>query len=891
MNLRDLKLRARALFARRRMEHDLEDELAFHIERETQKHIANGLTPTDARARARARFGSVAVAADECRDARGTAFFDSLMRDVLYAWRSFRRTPLVALTIVTTVGLGLGLVAVVFTILNAFVFLADVVRDPREMFAVRRQGVVVSEDAGGRFTRAQYDALVRETDVFAGAFASGPDVDRWIEGRRMEGSLVTGNFFQVLGVGAARGRTIAPVDDEVGRQVIVLSHRAWSQHFGSDPGVLTRPVLVNSVPFQVIGVMPEGFRGLTIAPPDFWAPLSLLPQVRRIQEGREPGLSVVGRLKPGVSRGQALSALQMWDTRRRALEGTSDRAVANLVLEPKQGTIPLNADAMVMFVPLFFAFGLILLIGCANVANLLLARAVVRQREIGIRLAIGASRRRIICQLLTESLLLALVSAALGFGISRLALQAVVYAVTSTWPPDMGDIRIEVPPADWRVALFLLGGAIVSTLFFALLPSLQATRFELVRAMRGEVVRDARPGRARNALLAIQVMASVLLLICSAVFLRSAMAAADVDPGIRTADVVTMEIQNEQMRGAALEVVRREPSVAAVAAAWPGGLGGRAAIAEGAPVVGKSTITYQFVSPEYFGVLGIDLVRGRGFAQAERNAGAAVAIVSESVARQLWPGLEAVGQVLRLDPDAAINGSSADSQPRDRDDPVLASRSLVVIGVARDVAGFRLGGMRLAGAGVYVPIAPEVARTSLQIRVRGDADRARRVLAERLEAIDPNLATVGTLRTLATMEAFLLGIPFWLTLVLGALALMLTLSGLFSVLSYLVEQRTREIGVRMALGATRGSIGLLVLWQSARPVAIGMLLGGGLTASLGLALLATPAAEQIGSTVRLFDPVAYAISLLCIVIACVCAALIPARRAGRVDPIAALRQN
>ncbi len=229
--------------------------------------------------RARARFGSVTVAADECRDARGTAFVDSLMRDVLYAWRSFRRAPLVALTIVTTVGLGLGLVAVVFTILNAFVFLADDVRNPQEMFAVQRQGVVVGENAGGAFTRAQYEALVRETDVFAGAFAAGPDIDRWIEGVRMEGALVTGNFFHVLGVSAARGRTITPADDEAGRQAIVLSHRAWSRYFASDPGVLTRPVLVNGVPFQVIGVMKEGFRGLTIAAPDFWAPLSLDPQV------------------------------------------------------------------------------------------------------------------------------------------------------------------------------------------------------------------------------------------------------------------------------------------------------------------------------------------------------------------------------------------------------------------------------------------------------------------------------------------------------------------------------------------------------------------------------------------------------------------------------------
>ncbi len=200
--------------------------------------------------------------------------------------------------------------------------------------------------------------------------------------------------------------------------------------------------------------------------------------------------------------------------------------------------------------------------------------------------------------------------------------------------------------------------------------------------------------------------------------------------------------------------------------------------------------------------------------------------------------------------------------------------------------------MRLAAAGIYVPIAPKLPERRCRCACAAMPTRARRVLAERLEAIDPNIATVSTLRTLATMEAFLLGIPFWLTLVLGALALLLTLSGLFSVLSYLVEQRTREIGVRIALGATRRSIGRARARRNPRvPSRIGLLLGGGLTASLGIALLATPAAEQIGSTVRLFDPIAYAISLLCIVIACACAALIPARRAGRIDPVSALRQD
>ena len=346
-------------------------------------------------------------------------------------------------------------------------------------------------------------------------------------------------------------------------------------------------------------------------------------------------------------------------------------------------------------------------------------------------------------QLLTESLVLALISAALAFGISRLVLAGVVYAVTSTFPPDIGNLRIVVPPADWRVALFLMAGAMVSTLFFALAPALQATRVELVRAIRGEVVRDARPGRARDALVALQVTGSVLLLICAAVFLRSSWAAATVDPGFRTAGIVNVSILNEQRRATILEMVKSEPLVASVAASWPGWLGvlgGRPAFAEGAS--GKSAVTYQFVSPEYFGVLDINLVRGRGFTQTERSASAAVAIVSESAARELWPGIDAVGQVLRLESDAKRD-------PREADDPPPVSRSFIVVGVARDVAGFRFGGVRMPGAGVYLPIGAETAKTSLTMHVRGDAERVRHALVDRLAAIDPNMGEVSTLQTIA----------------------------------------------------------------------------------------------------------------------------------------------
>jgi ABC-type lipoprotein release transport system permease subunit len=249
----------------------------------------------------------------------------------------------------------------------------------------------------------------------------------------------------------------------------------------------------------------------------------------------------------------------------------------------------------------------------------------------------------------------------------------------------------------------------------------------------------------------------------------------------------------------------------------------------------------------------------------------------------LWPGVDAVGQVLRGEPNPP--------EAMRADDPLQLARTVDVVGVVRDVPGFRLGGMRLGGAGVYLPIGADAATTSLTMQVRVDAERARQLLVDRLAAIDPDVGEVSTLQTIARTETYLLSMSFWLTLVLGALALVLTLSGLFSLLSYIVEQRTREIGVRMALGATGRSVASLVLAQSARPVGIGVVLGGGLTAALGALLLATPAAGMIGSSVKLFDPIAYAASLFCIVAGCACAALIPALRATRIDPIGALRQE
>jgi len=890
MNLRDLFLRIRALVAPHRVERELHEELTFHIERETQKHIAAGLSPVHARTRALVRFGAVPLAADQCRDARGTGFVDDVARDILYALRTFRRAPLAALTIVATVALGLGLIAMAFTLYSVFFLRSDAVQNASELVAVERS-TRGSADALS-FTRAEYEAMRRETSVFTDAVAMLTPVRTRIEGRLVTGSLVSGNFFQTLGVRAALGRPLVPGDDErfAGRPVIVLSHVGWKKLFAGDPRVIGRSVLINAAPYEMVGVMPDGFRGLGILSPDYWAPLALAGQFRDASAGKqdETLVEVIGRLKPRLSVEAATAALTTWASRRRELTAVPAEPDV-VILRPSQGTLSTDTlTALLFFSPIFFAFGLILMIGCSNVANLLLARGVSRQREIGIRLSLGASRRRIIRQLLTENLLLALIAAAGGFVVARSVLEGALYLATTTVPPELlaVDLTLFVPTVtDWRVVVFLIAGATVSTVFFGLAPALYATRLELVRTMRGDVTRDAHPRRMRQMLIALQVGASAFLLISAAIFLRGAAMASTVEPGLRTSDTVWVPISNEPRRAALLQAVIADPSVAAVAASsQPSDVVAETSLS--ADVTGRRvTVGMMTVSPGYFDLLDIDLVSGRGFTQAERTAEAGMVVVSETISRRLWPDRNAVGQVLRLEVPPSDDGRASPSES------AIASRTFTVVGVVREAGEGVLLPDVFTFRGIYLPAGPEHAGTSLILRVRGEPEQARQALVERLTSVDPGLGSITTMRAMAGMQTSVLRFAFQVTVVLGGLALILTVSGLFSVLSYVVEQRRREIGVRMALGATVRSVAGLVLSQSLRPVGIGLAAGASLAAAAAIALMATPAASAIGDIVRVFDPVAYALSGLVVVTACALAAWVPAMRACRLDPVATLRQD
>ena len=490
--------------------------------------------------------------------------------------------------------------------------------------------------------------------------------------------------------------------------MIVLSHAGWRKLFQGRSGGDRPPRGRQRHAVRDRRRHADGFRGLAITPPDYWAPLALAGQFQDENAGREDqiAIGIIGRLKPGLSPEAAAAALSAWASGRTDVQAPPGRPI-QVSLTPRQGTLSSDGFALV-FSPLFFAFGLILAIGCANVANLLLARGVSRQREIGIRLSLGASRRRIIRQLLTESLLLALAAAACGLVVSWLFLDGVLRVVLTTLPPEIAQFvilfNLAAPTPDWRVLVFVAAGAIVATVFFGLVPALQATRLELVPTMRGEVTRDARPGRARHALIAVQVGASALLLICAAIFLRGALAAATAAPGVRTSDTVRVSIDKEPRRGALLQAVTAHPVVVAVAAASRQTRGVIDTSASSAAGPSRLPVGQLGVSPEYFAVLGVDVVSGRGFTQAERTEEAGVVVLSETIARQLWPNGGAVGQVVRLE-------APASSSPGTPSSSAEARSSKVELIAHADGRRCRARSFRVViSVSVYLPTGPESAR-------------------------------------------------------------------------------------------------------------------------------------------------------------------------------------
>lgn len=623
--------RMQCLIQRQKFDEDLAEEMRIHREMAEE-----ALGPEGPRA-----FGSVAMSLEDCRAVWGFARLDSWLQDLRYAARGFRRTPTFALTVVATIGLALGLNTTVFTVFDAYLLRPHAVRDPHSLYWFTW---VTSAGQGHSFTWPEYEELARQNSVFTDSLAYQM-VFAGTNGHAMFGQLVSGNYFTMTGAAMLMGRPLLPEDAAApgGGAVIVLSHSAWKNKLGGDPEILGKDVA------------DPAFAGLEANPTEFWVPLTMHQSLMGGPDLFGPDhpavLQVIGRLPRGVSVEAAKAALTAWAAGRTADQSKDQRAVGATLLS-RATSLPVTKDVLATFAPFFVAFGLVLLIACANVSNLMLARALSRQREMGIRVSLGAGRSRLVRQLLTESALLALPAAVAGFLVSELTIRLVERLLLATMPPAF--VKLVTMPnlaPDARVFGFILLASAAATLLFGLVPAVQTTGSSLVQSNRGDFSNDFRPTRLRKALVITQVTVSVLLLICAGLVLRSTNWVERQNVGLDTRNVFDLRMV-EKYQPKVAERLAAESFVESVTVAWKAPLYGFSGHASFAAAARKETVGlgYNFVSAPFFSVFRMPVLRGRTFTTEETNSGAPVVIVSETAARRLWPNQDALGQAIAIPP-------------------------------------------------------------------------------------------------------------------------------------------------------------------------------------------------------------------------------------------------
>jgi predicted permease len=866
-------VRLKAVVFRRRADDELDEEMRYHLERDVERNIANGMTPADARFAARRAFGNVAVMTDDARDAMRWRWLEEAGQDIRFTLRTIRRAPGFALVVVATIGLGLGLLAAAFTAFNAYVLRPLAVRDADRLYDV----LAYTDDGIRPFSWQRVRELRARRDLADDAYAYSFFASR-IRGGAALGQLVSENYFEMLGVPPALGRTFVADDGTPphGADVIVLSHRVWQTAFGGDSSVIGQRITMSGVSLAVIGVAREGFGGLTSAPIDFWAPLTVSG---RFGNGDpfaihpSKNLAIVIRAPLGTSMEHTAKALGEWFRETTREEAAVDR-IGTVHLVPRGTALPATQEVYQLFAPIGVAFLLILLIACANVANMMLARGVARQREIGIRLAIGAGRRRLLRQLLTESVVLSVPAALLAILISRVLIDVVVRVVFATVPAEFAESLRVIPfGTDARFVAFMLVAAVGSAVAFGLAPALQATRPDIVRASRGDFDAGQRPSGLRHGLVAAQVALSVVLLISAGLLLRNATRTNRIDPGVQTHDVLQLAVP-DRSRAAVIDDLRADPTVEAIASAssapldhgwWVIGIRNAAGLMEATNV--------NFVSAEYFDVLGLAVSSGRTFTTDEANGRTPVVIVSEAAAKRFWPDADPIGQTLSLTP------------PRIDTTTFGPFRRATVIGVVRNAVPGTIA-RPVTWPAVYYPQPLDARGGRLLANVRGDASGARSTILARLAEADSSaINDAHSLASAWAVQTYPFRIAHWLAIALGSVALLLTITGVYGVVSYLVSQRRKELGIRLALGAPIESVISLVLRESMRAWFVGSAIG--IAGALGLS--AVIAGSVFVSSA--FDIVGYVSGVAAVGLACLGAAYVPTRRAAAIDPVSALRAD
>jgi predicted permease len=876
---------------RKSVDDEVAEELEFHLEMRIREHIARGLDPEAARAKALRRFGDIERVRAACRDIGKRRESDmqrretlgELRQDVRFAVRQLAANPGFALIAVLTLALGIGATTAIFSVVDTVVLRPLPFPQPRQLAYVFE----LFQQEPAFFAVGNYVTLAERQRSFAklgGAqyysfnlSATGDSPER------TEGARATASYFDVFGLRPLVGRVFTTEEDQPGRdQVVVLSERLWRRRFGADPGVVGRDVRMDGQPYRVIGVMPAQFN-LRADREDLWVPIAFTAERKAMHD--EHYLKVVGRLRDGVTPAQVRQDLESTAA---FLRQSFPRDDENLRLSTEPMLERLVGDYKTRLLVLLGAVGLVLLIACGNVANLLLARSAVRGRELALRAALGAGRGRIIRQLLTESAVLGLLSGILAIGFAWAGVRALLALV----PP--GVPRFEQAGLDARVLAFALGISLLSSLVFGLAPALRAVGGSLSGSLKegGRGSAGAARDWLRPALIAGEVALAVLLLVGAGLLIRSALALQEVRPGFEPRGVLTARVslpengyrEPERILAAfnrLAEEAGRTPGVqvagltSLVPMAQDNSSNGL--LAEGKPLSRENLVNalLHMANPSSFPALGIKVVRGRPFTDADRRGAQKVAIVSESTAAALFPGQDPIGRRF-----GCCEGGPDGSQDYK-----------VVVGVAADVRS--LGLAENVFPEFYLPMAqapPDAWRwTQRTMYLVARTDRAPESLAPGLRravaAVDPDVPLYDV-KTMEQRQGDSIATARFNTLLLtllGLIGLILAAVGIYGVVSYYVAQRTREIGIRMALGDTPRGVSFLVLRQAALPVAAGLLLGLGASAAATRLL----AASLVG--VQRTDPLTLATVVVLLATTALLASVVPAQRASRVDPKAALQ--
>ena len=860
---------------RRRTHEDFYAELQAHLELETDRLVSEGMPPEEARSAAMRSFGNVVAAREKYYESSRWMWLEQLAQDLRYAGRGLRHSKAFFATTVLTLAVGLGLVTVAFTIFNAYVLRPFAVKNPSNLYRIAWR----SHDAGGQgFQWRDYEELRARRDLFDSVIA---DDTRFVSsnGRLLSAAFVSDNYFEALGPRMLLGRALASVDSRA--PVAVLGDQAWTRLFARDLAVLGRTLEMDGRPFVIIGVARPEFGGLDDSPRDVWALFSAYADTRPALLGpaQPRHTEITARLRSDVSPEHAQSALTPFMAR--MVEKKEEARDLRADVQPQSTPNPLSVDLLTVLSPVFAAFALVLVTACANVSNVMLARSIARHREIAVRLSLGASRGRVVRQLLTEGLLIAVLAGAAGLALAAWALRAGMVALFSTLPPTFASLlRVAPLDFDYRVFLFALSVAAVTTLMFALLPALQASRLPLTDALRGQRTGTRRGSRLRGALVVGQVAVSLVLVIAALTLARNGASLGAIDLGYQTAGVTSINVRGEDtapIRQLAA-VLAADPRVAEVAVTSGNPLFGRSRTIAASPATGVSSVgtRYTFVSPEFFSILRVPITRGREFRADEARTAARVAIVSDATARGFWPNDDPIGKTIRIE---RPEGRPVDELPGYSD--------VTVIGTTRDlVSGLMIDG-RDAGS-IYLPIsATDSHAVALLMRPRSERDLGPAALQGIFDRVAPDahIFEAVPLDEMKAAQMYPLRAAAWVGAVLGAIALVLSVSGLYGVLSYTLSQRTREIGIRMALGATALAVVRLVMRQSARLAGIGALIG----LAVSFAAMQTLSALVRLQNVTIVDAVAFAAGLAVVLAATAIAAYHPARRATRVNPAETLR--